>query len=67
MTIHDISGREVFSGVNPPRLTPRGTADRGGSAAESFTWDASAFPAGIYFARLESGGKISTVKMALVR
>ncbi len=74
LAIHDIAGREVAwlvdngSSVNPLRLTERKAADHRGSAEErSVTWDASAFPAGIYFARLEAGVEVRTVKMVLVR
>ncbi len=74
LSIHDISGREVArlvdsgSSVNPLRLTARNAADHRGSAEEqSVIWDASAFAAGIYLARLEAGTELSTVKMMLVR
>jgi hypothetical protein len=33
----------------------------------SITWDASAFPSGVYFARLEAGGRSKTVKIVLLR
>ena len=33
----------------------------------SITWDASGFPSGVYFARLEAGGQSQTVKMMLLR
>ena len=33
----------------------------------SVTWDASDFPSGVYFARLEAGGKSENVKMVLVK
>ncbi len=33
----------------------------------SITWDASAFPSGIYFARLKAGGGAETVKMVLLK
>ncbi len=74
LSIHDIAGREVAwlvdyrSSVNPPWLTARKDADHRGSAEErTVTWDASAFAAGIYFARLEAGTELSTMKMVLVR
>jgi hypothetical protein len=33
----------------------------------SITWDASAFPSGVYFARLEARGRSKTVKMVLLK
>jgi len=33
----------------------------------SVTWDATAFPSGVYFARLEAGGRSENVKMVLLR
>jgi hypothetical protein len=73
LTIHDISGREVADltpAVTAPSVTGNSdrTVTRGGMTADqTVVWDASAFPAGIYFARLASGNDIQTVKMVLVR
>jgi len=72
LRVYDIAGREVFSVVNPPRLTANNaaysTATHGGAAAERVvTWDASTQPAGVYFVRLQSGGSISTKKVVLMR
>ena len=58
LTIHDISGREVANFDGKWKMED-GTGE--------VVWDASAFPAGIYFARLESGSEVETVKMVLVR
>ncbi len=33
----------------------------------TISWDATEFPSGIYFARIEAGGKIDMTKMSLVR
>jgi len=65
LSIHDITGREVanFDG----RITPPTPPAIAGGDFQTFVWDASAFPAGIYFARLDTGSEISTVKMVLVR
>lgn len=76
LTIHDVNGREVARLVDhntavtaPPVTESRESAvTRGGMTADrTVTWDASSFPAGIYFTRLESGREVRTVKMALVR
>ena len=58
LTIHDITGREVAN-FNGKLKMEHGTGE--------VVWDATAFPAGIYFARLEAGSDIQTVKMVLVR
>lgn len=68
LTIHDISGREVFSTVRSSNLTAAHVINsRGVTDSKSIVWDASTFPAGIYFARLEAGGEVRAVKMVLVR
>ncbi len=66
LRIFDLVGREVPSSVNPQRVAERKTADHRGSAEEGFfTWDASAFPAGIYIVRYANG--ISTHSIKLVK
>ena len=69
LSIYDLSGRKVFSTVSPPRLTASGGAADYRKSAEgiSFTWDASSYPAGIYFARLDDNGKAVILKLMLVR
>ena len=57
LTIHDISGRELIKLVD-------GKVNTG---AHEVVFDGTAFPAGIYFARLETGDDVHTVKMVLVR
>jgi len=55
IAIYDLAGQEVFSAVSPPRLT-----------ADTFTWNATAFPAGIYIVRVESGKDMQTMKIVKV-
>jgi hypothetical protein len=65
--IFDLAGREVFSAVSPPRLTAtEKTANHGGSAEDTFVWDATAFPAGIYIVKIGSGKDMQTMKIVKV-
>jgi hypothetical protein len=57
LTIYDILGRRVTTLINAPQ--PAGE--------HKIVWDASAFPSGLYFARLEAGEKSRTVKMILLK
>ena len=72
ISIHDIGGREVYSAVIAPSVTESGITPPtppaiAGGDSRTLVWDATAFPAGIYFARLASGSDVQTVKMVLVR
>jgi hypothetical protein len=57
LKVYDLLGREVAVLVNEQR--PTGTY--------AVRWDASRFPSGIYFYRLQAGNRIETKKMVLVR
>ncbi len=57
LTVYDILGREAAT-------LYEGTGQAGEQAV---TWDASGFPSGIYFARLESGERAETIKMVLLK
>jgi photosystem II stability/assembly factor-like uncharacterized protein len=57
LTIYDNTGREVVTLVNEQKSP--GTF--------SVQWDASRFASGTYFARLQAGGRIQTIKMMLMR
>jgi hypothetical protein len=57
LKVYDVLGREVARLVNETK-TPGG---------HSVKWDASDFPSGIYFARLEAAGRLLTRKMCLVK
>ncbi len=57
LTIYDILGCRVavlFNGVQT-------------AGNHNLTWNASAFPSGLYFARLETGEKSQTIKMMLLK
>jgi parallel beta-helix repeat protein len=57
LSIYNLLGRRVatiFEGVQQ-------------AGEHSVTWDASAFPSGVYFARLEAGGHSESVKMVLLK
>jgi hypothetical protein len=53
----DITGREVETLYN----------ETGKVGYYQLTWDASALPSGLYLLRLESAGRVRTVKVALIR
>ncbi len=57
LTIYDISGREVLDLVDA--FYPAGT--------HQVVWDASAMSSGVFFARLEAGGSVETVKIILMK
>ena len=57
LTIHDIAGRELSRLVD-------GEVSAG---SHEVVFDGTTLPAGIYFARLEAGGEVGTVKMVLLR
>ena len=57
LTVFDILGREVASLVN--RVLPAGI--------HRARLDGSALPSGVYFVRLEAGGKSGTRKIMLVK
>ncbi|NOS84166.1 MAG: T9SS type A sorting domain-containing protein [Ignavibacteria bacterium] len=57
ITIHDVLGKEIAILVNQ-QLQP-GTYEA--------DWDASAYPSGVYYYKLESGGFSETKKMVLIK
>ncbi|MBM3328920.1 MAG: T9SS type A sorting domain-containing protein [Calditrichaeota bacterium] len=57
LTVWDIAGRQVDSLVDEVRHEGR----------HEIVWRAESIPAGIYFVRLEAGGKVVTRKMALLK
>jgi hypothetical protein len=57
LTIYDILGRRV--------AVPFDGAQTAGN--HNLTWDASAYPSGLYFARLEAGEKSQSIKMILLK
>jgi hypothetical protein len=57
LSIFDILGREITTLVNE-QLKP---------GSYEVEWDASAFPSGVYFYRLQSGTFIQTLKMILIK
>jgi hypothetical protein len=57
ITVFNILGQKVTTLLNAPQT----------AGEHQFIWDASAFPSGLYFARLESGEKIETIKMVLLK
>ena len=57
LKIYDIKGREVESLISGFRS----------SGDHEVLWEAEGFPSGVYFARLEGGRKVQTVKMVLVK
>ena len=57
MTVFDIMGRRV-------EKIERGTASAGETTV---TWDASAFPSGVYFIRITAGSEEQTVKAVLLK
>jgi hypothetical protein len=57
ISIYNVLGQKVATIFD-------GTQDGG---EHSVTWDASAFPSGVYFARLEAGGQTETIKMLLLK
>jgi hypothetical protein len=57
LEIYDILGRRVVVPFD-------GTQTAGN---HNLTWDASTFPSGLYFARLEAGKKRQTIKMMLLK
>jgi hypothetical protein len=60
LKIYDLLGREVFSLFSSP-------SGRIGGATYEITWDASNFPSGIYYYRLEAGNYYETKKMILLK
>jgi hypothetical protein len=57
LSIYNLLGQRVetlFKGVQDP-------------GEHSITWDASRFPSGIYFARLEAAGRTENIKMVLLK
>jgi len=57
LSIYDDLGREVNVLVN-------GVQNAG---AHKIEWDASAFPSGVYFYRIDAGAFVSTKKMILIK
>jgi hypothetical protein len=57
LTVYDILGHRI-------ETLFEGTVETG---RHTITWDASAFPSGVYFARLEAGGQSETIKMVLLK
>jgi hypothetical protein len=56
---------EIYNIVGQRVATIFGGVQDGGE--HSVTWDASSFPSGVYFARLEAGGYSESVKMVLLK
>jgi hypothetical protein len=57
LSVYNIQGQriaELFRGIRQ-------------AGEHSITWDASDYPSGIYFARLEAGGSSKTAKMVLLK
>jgi len=72
LTIHDITGREVFSAFTTPsvtggKITPPTPPAIAGGDSQTLVWDASAVPAGVYFVRLQTGREAVTKKVVLMR
>jgi len=57
LTVYDILGREVALLVRGERGAGRHTA----------VWDARGISSGVYYARLTTGGRLSEIKMVLLR
>jgi hypothetical protein len=57
LVVYDILGRDIVTLVNSERSI----------GTYSVTFDASKLPSGIYFSKLESGGKTSIQKMLLLK
>jgi hypothetical protein len=57
LTIYDLLGRQVAVVLD----------DKKPAGSYTATWDASTFPSGIYFYRLNAGSRSSTKKMLLIR
>jgi hypothetical protein len=57
LTAYDISGREVAALVNERKTV----------GWYNVTWNASALSSGVYILRLESGGRVKTAKVALIK
>jgi hypothetical protein len=57
LTVMDVLGRTVTTLVNEVR--PAG--------AYTVRWDASAFPSGVYYYRLQAGTFVDTKKMVLMK
>jgi hypothetical protein len=57
LSIYDLLGRKIttlFNGISQP-------------GAFEINWNASAYPSGVYFARLQTGEKSQSIKMALLK
>ena len=61
LAIYDLAGREVFREAGHPPLLPPAS---GGE--NSVTWDATAFPAGIYVVRVGNGKEVKAMKIVKV-
>jgi hypothetical protein len=57
LKVFDILGKEVATLVN--EVKPAG--------AYNITWNASSFPSGVYFYRIQAGSFVSTKKMILLK
>jgi hypothetical protein len=57
LTIFDILGRKIATLMDSPQQV----------GEYAVKWDASFFPSGVYFARLEAGDKSETVKLLLLK
>jgi len=57
LSVFDINGRDVYRLVD-------GYVSVGN---QSFVWNASAFPVGVYFVRMDIGGFSKTGKLVLMR
>jgi len=57
LSVYNIQGQQVAELVSGIRE----------AGEHSISWDASEFPSGVYFARLEAGGSSRTAKMVLLK
>ncbi len=57
LAVFDVSGREVARLVEDFQI----------AGQHSTTWDASAYPTGLYFCRLQAGAKASVSKLMLLK
>ena len=60
LKIYDVSGKEVFTLVNESTIVSQ-------PGSYEVTWDASSFPSGVYYYKLQAGNYSETKKMLLIK
>jgi hypothetical protein len=67
IAVYDLHGRKVAQLMTGDTPAHPGGQSGGGVREHSVTWDASAFPTGLYICRLEAAGKSVTRKLLLLK